>query len=584
MRETWTGFELWQRKGMERIRDLIRTRQIDVLVVYDPDRLSRNQAHVAIIFEEAQQHGVLIRFVTVDAFDDTPIGRHIRSSLAFAAELEREKTKERTWRGIVAQAESGRRMPGCKPRFGYRWEDVELPGGKVWTKARLVADPLTAPVVQRIFSLAVDGVPTRRIAATLSAEGVPTPKGGDRWSQASARNVLGEPMYTGRADAFRYRTEKVVGEKRDGSHGQIVRVLKRSDGDEGLKRTDLSEGTVEPLVDLLTFRAIEGRMAQNREESIRNTHPEHREDALLRSSFAKCGYCGKNLVVSRSRGVGRYTCQHTAPRGGTCPSFSVSTTILDQMVWRRVKVALADEDAFVSEIEAQLRGPAAEADLAGIDATLERIKRERAFAVRQVDRIGRDTVDPEEADEAAAPYNAKLVALAKQERETKRERESRVEMRSKDRELDAYLGMVRRQLGKAVALTEGLDYDGKRKLLSVLGVGVRVFRTDHDPRIETTARVDLEKWSWLDDADPITGPDHEPRFLVDERLPGGGLRTASSTPSSTASAPTRPPTRRSSARGARPRTGWASTSRPTAAGWSRPPSKAGQRARSSCAT
>lgn len=519
-RETHTGTELLQRPGLDRLRGMVRDGTIDYLLSYDPDRLSRSQAHTAILAEEAKLYGVALRFVTVDAFEDTPVGRFMRTGLAFASEIEVEKLKERTWRAIVSQAEQGRRLPGCRPRYGYRWTDVERPDGRRWTRAGLVADDRTAPVVRRVFALAVAGMPTRRIAAMLSADGVPTPKGGARWSQASVRNLLSEPLYTGAAVAFQHRTEKAMATKRDGTTGRIIRVLPRGDDDDGLKRTDLPDGTVEALVDAATFARVRDRLTRNRAEAARNTRPEHREDALLRSGFARCGYCGKSLTVRRDTRGPRYVCLDTVPRGGSCPSFAITAAILDQLVWRRVELALTDDLALTEAVDAQLRGPAADADLAGTDAALARIAKERAFALRQIDRIAAMD-DAAEADEAAAPYNARLIELMRRERETRAEREARLSLRAKDADLDRWLHDVRIMYGKAAALTESLDYAGKRDLLAALEVKALVYRTDHTPRVEVTARVDLAKWSWLDAADPITGGEfiYNYNAEVADRLP-----------------------------------------------------------------
>lgn len=139
---------------------------------------------------------------------------------------------------------------------------------------------------------------------------------------------------------------------------------------------------MEPLVDAATFARVRERLVRNRAEAARNTKPEHREDALLRSGFAVCGYCGKHMTVSRANGGARYSCQDTVPRGGTCPPFSIAAAILDQTVWRRVELALTDDLTLTEATEAQLRGPAADAETAGIDAGLARIAKERAFALR----------------------------------------------------------------------------------------------------------------------------------------------------------------------------------------------------------
>ena len=55
---------------------------------------------------------------------------------------------------------------GGKPMYGYKMHPTE--------KNKIVIDEKVAPVVRRIFAMALDGMSCRKIAATLNEEGVPT--------------------------------------------------------------------------------------------------------------------------------------------------------------------------------------------------------------------------------------------------------------------------------------------------------------------------------------------------------------------------------------------------------------------------
>ena len=54
-----------------------------------------------------------------------------------------------------------------KAMYGYKMHPTE--------KNKIVIDEKVAPVVRRIFAMALDGMSCRKIAATLNEEGVPTP-------------------------------------------------------------------------------------------------------------------------------------------------------------------------------------------------------------------------------------------------------------------------------------------------------------------------------------------------------------------------------------------------------------------------
>jgi site-specific DNA recombinase len=92
---------------------------------------------------EAEHAGVEWDSVTED-IDDSPQGQILRAVIGGMAEMERLKIAERTQRGKRARIEAGKYNVGSHAPYGYSWEDPA-------TKARLVENPATAPVVRRIF-------------------------------------------------------------------------------------------------------------------------------------------------------------------------------------------------------------------------------------------------------------------------------------------------------------------------------------------------------------------------------------------------------------------------------------------------
>src|SRR6266511_3278084 len=147
-REVFSGTVLRERPRLSVLREAVRPRGITAVICYALDRLSRNQAHIYILAEEFEEAGATLQFVT-ESFEDSAVGRFIRSAKAFAAEVEHEKIKERTVRGRVARAQSGKLIPGWKALYGYRWADE--------AKGRYVPAEPEATVVRRIFAASAQG-------------------------------------------------------------------------------------------------------------------------------------------------------------------------------------------------------------------------------------------------------------------------------------------------------------------------------------------------------------------------------------------------------------------------------------------
>src|SRR5258708_37089179 len=76
----------------------------------------------------------------------------------------------------MARGASGKAVSGGRHPYGYEWADVRRADGRL-ARERLVENPLTAPVLRRIFALADAGHTQRQIAGILTSEHVPVPSG-----------------------------------------------------------------------------------------------------------------------------------------------------------------------------------------------------------------------------------------------------------------------------------------------------------------------------------------------------------------------------------------------------------------------
>ncbi|MGH2604623.1 MAG: recombinase family protein, partial [Dehalococcoidia bacterium] len=311
-REAHSGADLHERAHLTALRTAARAGEFDIVICHAVDRLSRNQAHLYIVAEELERAGVRLEFVTED-FADSAVGKFIRSAKALAAEVEREKFRERSERGKRERVRLGKLMHGKWPVYGYDWRDTR--------RGAYVADPATAPIVQRVFREALAGTPTRRIATGLTGEGIPAPRGGSRWEPTTVLYILNNRMYTGEAFAFRTKRVKVPGRK----WGQILKLPPE-------EWVPLPAGTVPPLVDAATFEAVQERLRLNKARAgRRNSGP---ESFLLRAGIARCGYCGYAMSVKRNPdGNHQYVCVRNSKGRGLCPRAVISTRKLDRAVW-----------------------------------------------------------------------------------------------------------------------------------------------------------------------------------------------------------------------------------------------------------
>jgi site-specific DNA recombinase len=113
------------RPDLQRLLDDIRSRKLDVIVVYKVDRLTRSLADFAKLVELFDAHGVSFVSVTQQFNSTTSMGRLTLNVLLSFAQFEREVTSERIRDKIAASKRKGLWVGGTLP-LGYRMKDDKV--------------------------------------------------------------------------------------------------------------------------------------------------------------------------------------------------------------------------------------------------------------------------------------------------------------------------------------------------------------------------------------------------------------------------------------------------------------------------
>jgi len=113
------------RPDLQKLLDDIRARKIDVIVVYNVDRLTRSLADFAKLVELFDAHGVSFVSVTQQFNTTTSMGRLTLNVLLSFAQFEREVTSERIRDKIAASKRKGLWVGGNLP-LGYEMKDGKI--------------------------------------------------------------------------------------------------------------------------------------------------------------------------------------------------------------------------------------------------------------------------------------------------------------------------------------------------------------------------------------------------------------------------------------------------------------------------
>lgn len=179
-----------QRPALATLLELIEAQQVDMVIVYKIDRLTRSLSDFGKLVELFEKSGCSFVSVTQSFNTSTPTGRLMLHILLSFAQFEREVTSERIRDKMAASARRGMWTGGIPP-LGYHARDKKL-----------VVDPAEAERVIRLFEMFVeDGClnKTWRRANELGIRSRPTAKfpDGPVFRRSGILWLLSNPVYVG---------------------------------------------------------------------------------------------------------------------------------------------------------------------------------------------------------------------------------------------------------------------------------------------------------------------------------------------------------------------------------------------------
>ena len=335
------------RPGLEQVRDLAASGQIQAALVLSPDRLSRKYAYQVLLMEEFSKNGVETVFVRAPQAE-TPEERLLLQVQGMLAEYERAQILERSRRGKRHRAKQGEASVLSGAPYGFRYvkKTPERPG------TYEIFEP-EAVVVRKIYALYTgEGLAIGRITAQLNAEGIPARKSGKRWERSTVWGILKNPAYRGTA---------CFGKTKSASRQRITRPVRLKGGRVSQRaatvdrpREEWIEIPVPAIVTPETFALAEERLRQNKQFSPRRT-----KVVSLLQGLLYCRHCSYGLYRTSTRTSARtiyyYRCYGSDAyrHGGTplCPQKPIRQDLLDPIVWGEVVRLLDDPSLIENELK-----------------------------------------------------------------------------------------------------------------------------------------------------------------------------------------------------------------------------------------
>jgi site-specific DNA recombinase len=191
--EGWSAKNLERPKMQKMLRD-IKKGEIDIILVYRLDRLTRSVLDLYLLLQTFDNYNVAFRSATEVYDTTTAMGRLFITLVAALAQWERENLAERVKFGIEQMIDEGLKPGGHSP-YGYKFD-------KNFTCIIIEHE---AKVVEMIFHLYCDGFGYRSISDRLNELGI-KPRLAKKWNHNSIRDMLLNDMYIG---TYRWGTKVI---------------------------------------------------------------------------------------------------------------------------------------------------------------------------------------------------------------------------------------------------------------------------------------------------------------------------------------------------------------------------------------
>ena len=314
-----SGYTFEQREGYQAMRRELMAHRLDILVIKDFSRFSRRNSRGLVELEDLRDAGV--RIISIgDAIDFPNDDDWLKIQFQFLInEMPVTDTSKKVKSVIRRRQEDGKWI--CAAPYGYI----------VNKKQQFEVVPVEAEIVRRIYRLYIDGWGYKRIANTLTDEGIPTPRMAERerkiaegeeyrrsvksaWSIATVQGILDNDFYIGTLRQGKYTRAKING--RDILRDEVEQIV--------------IENHHQPIMDYRTFAAVRAL----REKRAKYNYRGVKINENVYSGFLECGDCGAPMfALSRRDLKPAYTCG-TYHRRGTagCTTHHIRVDKLDELV------------------------------------------------------------------------------------------------------------------------------------------------------------------------------------------------------------------------------------------------------------
>lgn len=238
-----SGLETRKRDGFNEMIEDAMSGTIDLILTKSVSRFARNTVDSLVTIRKLKDKGVEVYFEKENIYSMDGKGELLLTIMSSLAQEESRSISENVTWGQRKRFSDGKVSLPYKQFLGYeRGETKDDPP---------VVNPEQAVLVRRIYRTFMEGKTVGVIAKELTAEGVPTPAGKDKWRASTINSILQNEKYRGSALLQKCFTTDFLTKKQKVNEGEVPQYY--------------IEHSHEAIIDPLEWDAVQDEIRRRKE-------------------------------------------------------------------------------------------------------------------------------------------------------------------------------------------------------------------------------------------------------------------------------------------------------------------------------
>ena len=236
--------------------------RIDLIVTKSVSRFARNTVDSLTAVRKLKEHGTEVYFEKEGIYTFDSKGELLITIMSSLAQEESRSISENVTWGQRKRFADGKVSLPYKSFLGYRKGSDGLP--------EIV--PEEAEIVREIYKLFIQGKTVNWIATHLTAKGIPTPRGKEKWQTSTIESILTNEKYKGSAVLQKKFTVDFLSKKMKVNEGEVPQYI--------------VEQSHPAIIDPAQWQKVQDEMA------VRKFRGKHHNSLNPFSAKIVCGDCG----------------------------------------------------------------------------------------------------------------------------------------------------------------------------------------------------------------------------------------------------------------------------------------------------